>query len=254
MIQNLGIIYLENYYDEYNSSLSNLDDDVEYSLEDLDDLAITKKYPYEAKREDTTALTESVPKPESIGDLIEEDFYKAQYSFDGDSKIGINKQYSEITGVNLGHALHNILEIELKRSAATEQDLAIVLIKLNELSLESLVAKRIAQVLIEFIKTREMIFEYEDSGFAVIMYNMNIDQVMIQTELIYKRIQEILDEYSIPEPIAFGITTRATRLMDADRMIEEARAALARAVRNPEDPIVAFKVNPEKYRRFISEA
>ncbi len=68
-----------------------------------------------------------------------------------------------------------------------------------------------------------------------------------------KGIIRIMDEYNISEPIAIGLTTRSGRLIDANRMMEEARAAIARAIQSADDPIVAFRVNPKKYREFISE-
>ena len=76
---------------------------------------------------------------------------------------------------------------------------------------------------------------------------------MKKAEEIYAGIKTILNEYNISEPIMIGITTRSSRLIDADRMIEEAYAAITRAIKNTDDPIVAFRVNTEKYRQFISK-
>ena len=98
-----------------------------------------------------------------------------------------------------------------------------------------------------------MIFEFDNNGFAAILQDTNLDEAMKKAEEIYKGTKNILTEYDISKSISIGITTRTSRLISAGRMIEEAHAAVNRAIKNNDDPIVAFRVNPEKYREFISD-
>ena len=83
--------------------------------------------------------------------------------------------------------------------------------------------------------------------------NISKQDAMKKAEEIYKGAKNILTEYDISKSVSIGITTRTSRLISAGRMIEEAHAAVNRAIKNNDDPIVAFRVNPEKYREFISD-
>jgi hypothetical protein len=49
-----------------------------------------------------------------------------------------------------------------------------------------------------------------------------------------------------------GISSRAGRLVDAQRLGEEAEAALARARSEKDSHTVAFKPDPDKYRRYLA--
>ncbi len=228
-----------------------------YTLEDLDDLSITKKYPYEASPDDSTLVSEEPVKPHKVPVSEEANPYEADAEdvdfrvLTGEDEAPTN--YSKSTGVRFAGELEESLASELKRAAAAEVDVALIIVKLKDLTLESIVAKRIAEMLYDIVKVRDMIFEYEGDGFASILYDKNLDAAMRESENIYQHIQSILDEYDISEPIAIGLTTRTDRLIDADRMLEEAKAAIVRAIRSADDPIVAFRVNQKKYRDFIAE-
>ena len=50
-----------------------------------------------------------------------------------------------------------------------------------------------------------------------------------------------------------GISSRSLRLISAERLKTEAEQAVEHAATDNESPIVAFRVNPEKYRKFITE-
>ncbi len=242
--------YTETYNENYGNSYSNAESKT-YTLEDLDDLTITKNMPYEAKPDDNTLASEESVKAHNVP-MNENPYETIENNFEN-SESESPRVYSKRTGVNEESSLSIVLESELKRAAASENDLAIVMVKLKDLTLESLVAKRIVELLYGIVKSKDMIFEYEDDGFATILYDKDLDSAMQESENIYHSIQSILDEYDISEPIAIGLTTRAGRLIDADRMLEESRAAIARAIRSADDPIVAFRVNEKKYREFIAE-
>ena len=231
---------------------SSLKTEKEYTLADLNNLNLNKKFPYET---DSGALE---PEPKDIPYISE---VSEKNEVKPETVSGVRPQsaqngsglYSPITGIAHKEHFQECLEMELKRAASSEQDLALIIIRLKEFSLESLVAKKIAELLIGLIKFKDRIFEFGDDGFAVILQDTNLDTAMKISEEIYKGIKKIMDEYHIFEPIAVGITTRTSRLLSPDRFIEEAVAAAGRAMASPDEPIVAFKVDTERYRRFISE-
>ncbi len=248
--------YTETYSEKYGVLNENVEEK-KYTLEDLDNLSITKEYPYESKPNDSTLVSEEPVKAHKIPVTAEENPYADQnQNTDFSTDLTENEvitAYSKSTGVCFANELEETLAAELKRSAAAETDMALLIVKLKDLTLESIVAKQIADMLYGIVKVRDMIFEYEDDGFAAILYDKNLDLAMYEGENIYQKIQSILDEYDISEPIAIGLTTRSGRLIDADRMLEEAKAAIVRAIRSADDPIVAFRVNQKKYRDFIAE-
>lgn len=223
-------------------------DSKEYILEDLDNLSIYKKFPYE---KETLNKYEEPQEIKYISEIEETDSQtNIQEQKETDKISGL---YSPITGIAYKEHLGECLEMELKRAASSEQDLALLVVRLKDFSLESLVAKKIVEVLVGIIKFKDRIFEFGEDGFAAILQDTNLDTAMKVSEEIFRGIKKILDEYKISEPIALGITTRTSRLLSADRFIDEAKAATSRAMSSPDDPIVAFKVDPEQYRKFISE-
>ena len=54
--------------------------------------------------------------------------------------------------------------------------------------------------------------------------------------------------------ISIWISSRSFRLIPGKRLITEAEEALSRAMDDQETAIVAFRVNPEKYRQYIAES
>ncbi len=228
------------------------DEDI-YGLEDLDNLKITQQFPYEAGKE--TALKEEKGIAYVSSDSEEYNDVKAS-SFGTVNAEAIEKVrglYSPITGISWQEYLPEYLESELRRAASSEQDIALVIMKLKDFTLESLIGKKISALLIDFIKFRDMIFEFDNNGFAAILQDTNLDEAMKKAEEIYKGTKNILTEYDISKSVSIGITTRTSRLISSGRMIEEAQAAVNRAIKNNDDPIVAFRVNPDKYREFISD-
>ena len=53
---------------------------------------------------------------------------------------------------------------------------------------------------------------------------------------------------------AIGISTKSLRLLPGSRLLTEAAQALEKALCEKDMPIVAFRVNPDKYRRFVAES
>lgn len=231
---------------------SGKDEDI-YGLEDLDNLKITQQFPYEAGKE--TKLKEERDISYISSDSEEYNDVKASDfgTVNAEAIEKVRGLYSPITGISWQEYLPEYLESELRRAASSEQDIALVIMKLEDFTLESMIGKKISALLIDFIKFRDMIFEFDNNGFAAILQDTNLDEAMKKAEEIYKGTKNILTEYDISKSVSIGITTRTSRLISAGRMIEEAQAAVNRAIKNNEDPIVAFRVNPDKYREFISD-
>jgi len=161
--------------------------------------------------------------------------------------------FSPITGTGWEQYLVDRLDAELVRAASSEQDLSLIIIRVSGILHTDLISRKIAQILLDTIKFRDMVFEFGQNGFAGILQNMNLDQTMKIADELYSGIDAILMEMSFDGQITIGLTTRTARLLPASRMIEEAVSAAKKAEEEPSLPIVAFRANPEKYRNFVSD-
>lgn len=162
--------------------------------------------------------------------------------------------FSPATGVGWESYMETRLDSELVRAASSEQDLALVLLRIPGLENNSLMMKRIAAVLLDFFKFRDFVFEYKKDGFAGILLNINLDQAMVLSETMHSQLKELLESENIREKLAIGISTRSLRLLPGSRLITEANQALEKAFGETGLPIVAFRVNPDKYRQFVADA
>ena len=143
------------------------------------------------------------------------------------------------------------LESELVRAASSEQDLALAIIKVPGMTKESDYYGNICQVLQNFFQYKDFIFEYGEDGFAAIMQHSDIDTAMQNAEVLHTDIASALQSTGQSAKPLIGISSRSLRLISAERLKNEAEQALVHASDDPNSPIIAFRVNPEKYRKFI---
>lgn len=228
---------------------------ITYTLDDIDDLSITKKLDQDT--DDNPAYynqygeayrNEKTPEP-----LNEHEQVSLEEETSCPDNRSVRSFYSPISGACLMEYLGDVLQEELKRAASFEQDAALIIIKLKDFTLQSLVAKKLVDLFTNIIHLRNTIFEFEDDGFAVILKDTDINAAGNIAETFYTGIKNILNEYNISEPIAIGITSRASRIVDSKRMIEECKLAITKAIANTDNPIVAFRVNSEKYKQLIQK-
>ena len=98
-----------------------------------------------------------------------------------------------------------------------------------------------------------MIFEYKDDSFAGIHINMNLENAITYAEQLFINLYSIFEAQNISSKIGIGISTRSMRLVPGNRLISEAEQAAQKALDEETMPIVAFKVNHEKYREYVSD-
>ncbi|MGI5174001.1 diguanylate cyclase [Treponema sp. OMZ 840] len=162
--------------------------------------------------------------------------------------------FSPLTGVGWESYMETRLDSELIRAASSEQDLALVLLRIQNIENNELMIKRTAAVLLDFFKFKDFVFEYKKDGFAGILLNVNLDQTMVLAETMYSQLKELLESENIRNKLAIGISTRSLRLLPGSRLITEADKALEKAFDETGMPIVAFRVNPDKYRQFVADS
>jgi hypothetical protein len=104
-----------------------------------------------------------------------------------------------------------------------------------------------------YFSRRELIFERGERGIAVIIPNITVDQVFSRVSAFHDEVLERLGPPFEKGDLCIGMSSRADRSTDADRLALEAQSALQKALEDPDAPVVAFKSDPEKYRAFMAQ-
>lgn len=145
------------------------------------------------------------------------------------------------------------LTSELIRSSSETKDLALFIMKFPGINFTNEIKASIYQVLVHHFEYEQMIFNFEDNGFAIIHEVENLDEALTTAEEFHNKVTEILQENNINTVPVIGISSKSLRILSADRLIAEAVQAVKHAEEDIESPIVAFRVNPDKYRKFMAE-
>lgn len=160
--------------------------------------------------------------------------------------------FSSATGLCFEKYLTTRLDSELARSSSGELDLSLILIRVPGNPLDDACGAEICKTVLDIFHYRDMLFEYKKDGIAVIFSNADIDKAMESSETMYTEICAILNKYEKKQKPVFGIASRSLRFIAGERLITEAEQALIHAGEDAESPIIAFRVNPEKYRQYIA--
>lgn len=161
--------------------------------------------------------------------------------------------FSPASGFGWESYLEARLESELVRAASSEQDLSLAIIQIPGMTKESDYYGNVCQAMLDFFQYRDFIFEYKDNGFATIIQNKDVDEAMQSAEVLHSNLKGTLSSAGQNETPLMGLSSRSLRLISAERLKNEAEQALLHAGDDKNSPIIAFRVNPEKYRKFIGE-
>jgi hypothetical protein len=159
--------------------------------------------------------------------------------------------FSPVTGLGWEQYLEPRLDSELVRATSSEQDLSLYIIRIPSLSFTDNASKKICSYLIGQFQVMDMLFEYKSDGFAAIRDNTAVDEAVSLADTLYNGISKILKECGTDLKCAIGISSRSVRMLPGKRLIQEAAEALEHAFSEPDFPIIAFRANADKYRKFI---
>ncbi|MDR0403131.1 MAG: hypothetical protein LBH35_06030 [Treponema sp.] len=158
--------------------------------------------------------------------------------------------YSPKSGIGWEDYTIDRLASEIHRCAASEQDLVMLLFECEEVP-DGEFYKKLAGEAVRFFNLKDLTFEKGNRGISVIIPNTDLDHGIIKAEEFHARVLKNLPDGS-KTALRAGLSSRSGRLINADRLFFEAASALGKA--EDEQPIVAFKSNPEKYREFIRKS
>jgi hypothetical protein len=146
------------------------------------------------------------------------------------------------------------LDSELHRCATLEEDLVLIEMESGKNRLGEETYKKLIIEVVRFFTQRDLIFEKGEQGITLIIPALTLEQGFSKSEEFRNKIiSHLIDSSGVSLELFMGLSSRAGRLVEADRLIFEASQALVRAINDPDSPIVAFKSDPEKYRDFISK-
>ena len=145
------------------------------------------------------------------------------------------------------------LASEIHRCAASEQDLAILLMECSEgVNCDGVLYKNIANEAVGVFNVRDLSFEYGNNGITVIIPNISLEEGISKAEEFHSKLLKTYpDSFHNKNDFLIGISSRSGRLIDADRLLREVSRALEKAKSEPGSPIIAFKSDPDKYRDYI---
>jgi GGDEF domain-containing protein len=164
--------------------------------------------------------------------------------------------YDPETGLGWESYLRERLGAELRRSASFEQDLSILIA-----SLDSATGRTdpnygvFAKTSRSFFAFNDLAFIFGTTGLAIILPNSDIDQAMRMSEELLKKLALLIQDRSDPMSylnLFMGLSSRAGRLVDADRLLGEAMAAHRKAREERDTHIMAFRPDPEKFRAYLA--
>lgn len=161
--------------------------------------------------------------------------------------------FSPVSGVGWESYLLTRLESELIRAASSEQDLSLFIIRIPGFNRDTEISREIGHYLIDQFIFTDMLFEYKKDGFAAIKLNESLDTAIEMAENIHAGLTAILRKKNIGLAASIGISSRSVRIISGERLISEANRAADHAIEDTASAVVAFKVNPEKYRKYISD-
>lgn len=147
-------------------------------------------------------------------------------------------------------ALTVALENELVDAIANGQDLVALIIHLRGLAADSTPVTQLKKLLTDRLGKQGIIGEH-NAALALIIKNTNLDTAIAFAQSLNNAISVILQRSGQKAQTAIGISSRAFRMINADRLLTEADQAALHA--DEENPVIAFRANPEKYKEYLQE-
>jgi hypothetical protein len=141
------------------------------------------------------------------------------------------------------------LDAELRRCEVSGQDLTVIALEYgNPDDPDGIWFRDFARMVSDYFDSAGTIFEKGKTGVTAILSDTDINSGI-------KRVRELRGRIptTFTQKLAVGLSSRLGRFVKADRILLEAAEASAKSREDPENRIVAFKSDLEKYRAFIEK-
>lgn len=155
--------------------------------------------------------------------------------------------FDPATGIGWESYLFTRLNNEIERATASEIDISLFVIKVPEIEMTSDEYKNICNYLAIQFQFKDLLFEYKSDSIVAIKISMNIDEALILADKLYSDICNIINGSNC----RIGITSRSIRMVTGERLMLEAEQSIEHT--DADSPIIAFRVDSEKYRRMMEQ-
>ena len=153
--------------------------------------------------------------------------------------------FDPATGIGWESYLLTRLNNEIERATASEIDISLFIIKIPGISMTSDVYRNICNYLAIQFQFKDLLFEYKDDSIVAIKISMNVDEALSLAEKLYTDICNIINGKNC----RIGITSRSIRMVTGERLLLEAEQSIEHS--DETSPVIAFRVDSEKYRQMI---
>ena len=250
----------KNSFDEASEQISDLEKNTEMDTEiqqtDSEDGTLNSE---DKNNEDSQTENEEKEIPASLPDyespmIIESSDVKenndAENAPDSDSsESNPSGLFNPVTGLGWESYLNTRLENEINRAISSEIDISVFIINIPNLERESEESKKVSEYLSLQFQFKDLLFEYKNDCIVAIKISMNLDEALNFADKIHADISQILEQ----KQCYIGISTRSIRIVSGERLFNEALAAVEHAKNEEDSPIIAFRVDVEKYRQFLEQ-
>jgi hypothetical protein len=146
------------------------------------------------------------------------------------------------------------LDSELQSCADSDQELACIMVEYKEVGGTDSLYQQICDEATAFFTAPGCIFEKGERGMTVILAGISLADARKKADTFH---QSVLDDHADifweASDLCIGISARQGRDVDSHRLLLEASSALTKSMADPTNSVVAFKVDPEKYKTFVNQ-
>ena len=250
-------ITLENNIETENNSETETNSEIETELEQNDSENSDK--PSEDKKDEDNQdgnenkVSVSLPDyetPVTIENLEEKEKHEDEESAVSDNTEGSpSGLFNQITGLGWESYLDTRLENEINRAISSEIDISVFIINIPDMERNSEESKKVSDYLTLQFQFKDLLFEYKNDSIVAIKISMNLDDALNFADKIHAEISQIIEQ----KDCYIGISTRSIRIVSGERLLNEAWASVEHAKQEEDSPIIAFRVDAERYRQFLEQ-
>ena len=113
--------------------------------------------------------------------------------------------------------------------------------------MKSEIFKNVCNYLAIQFQFKDLLFEHKNDSIIAIKISMNVDEALNLADKLYSDICNILNNRNC----RIGISSRSIRMVTGERLILEAEQSIEHT--DATSPVIAFRVDSEKYRQLMEQ-
>ena len=212
-------------------------------------IAASRNYTTRTAGDKDTASTEEPPGFVSHGPSVSAATVAAQPT---KQPVSEESLYAPDSGLCFEQYLEERLSNELRRAASFDQDLVTALVKCRGATDDRSIYIQLAKTLKEHFTFHDLLFEVQKDKIAVILPSTDLEQGIDELSDFQKALFKTDPNVFCTADVSIGLSSRNGRLINSDRILKEANAALKRAENDSETNLVGFRPDPGKFRSFLA--